>query len=339
NTLDIESRLFQLDPMGDFQEIQLPGGSAFVAEDRYEANITYGRPLAEGLTFQTSLGGEYSKISQDGAGGLTRTFYRPKGFVNLAWQASDSLDIRARIEREVGQLDFFDFVASVNVSTDNQNASNPNLVPPQSWKFEVEATKTLGPWGSTTGRAYYEAISDIVDQIPLSPTAEAPGNIDRATRYGIEWTSTFNFDPIGWRGAKLDLEVTLQRTRLDDPLTGESRPISENTESYIEAELRHDIPGTDWAYGFEFERYRQSPGFRLNEFSRFVTQPAFVGAYVEHKDVFGLRVRGSVFNLIDAHDDFYREAYVGRRDGPIAFIEDRSRRIGPIFTISINGSF
>lgn len=339
NTLDIESRLFQLAPDGNFEEVPLPGGSSFVSEDRAEVNVTYGRPLAQGLTVQASIGGEYSKLSQTGAGGLTRTFYRPKGFVSLAWEVEQGFDIRARVEREVGQLDFFDFVASVNVSTDNQNASNPNLVPPQSWNFEVEATKALGPWGSITARAYYEAVTDIVDQIPLSPSAEAPGNIDSATRYGLEWNSTFNFDPLGWRGAKLDLEVDLQRTRLTDPLTGLSRPISEETESFIEVELRHDIPGTDWAYGFEFERHRQSPGFRLNEFSQFTTHPAFVGAYVEHKDVLGLRVRGAVFNLIDSHDDFYREAYVGRRDGPVAFIEDRHRRIGPIFTISINGSF
>lgn len=339
NTLDIQSELSRLDPNGEFQPVPLPGGSAFVAENRYEANITYGRPIADGLTLQASLGGEYSKLSQDGAGGLTRTFYRPKGFVNLAWAASESLDIRARVEREVGQLDFFDFVSSVNVSTDNQNASNPNLVPPQSWNFEVEATKTMGPWGSITARAFYEAISDIVDQIPLSPTAEAPGNIDSARRYGLDLTGTINLDPFGWRGARLDLEVNLQRTRLTDPLTGLSRPISENRESYIEAELRHDIPGSDIAYGLEFERYRRSPGFRLNEFSQFVTRPAFLGAYLEHKDVLGLRIRGSVFNLIDAHDDFYREAYVGRRTGPIAFIEDRSRRIGPIFTVSINGTF
>jgi outer membrane receptor protein involved in Fe transport len=227
----------------------------------------------------------------------------------------------------------------VNVSTNNQNASNPNLVPPQSWNAEIEATKTLGPWGSITARLFYESISDVVDQIPLSPTAEAPGNIDSARRYGLEWNSTINFDPIGFTGARLDLEFTLEQTRLDDPLTGKSRALGENDTSYIEAEFRHDVPGTDIAWGLEFERYRQSAGYRLNELSQFVTRPAFLGAYVEHKDVLGLRVRGSVYNLIDAHDDFSRIAYVDRRDGPIDFIENRHRRIGPIFTFTISGSF
>jgi hypothetical protein len=339
NTLDIENRLFQLDPNGDFQEIPLPGGTAVVSEDRYEGNITYGRPLTDTLTFQASLGLEYSEISQTGAGGLTRSFYRPKGFLSFAWAANDTLDIRARLEREVGQLDFSDFVSSVNVSTNNQNSSNPNLVPPQSWNAEIEATKTLGPWGSVTARVFYEWISDVVDQIPLSPTAEAPGNIDSAYHYGLEWNSTINFDPIGFVGARLDLELTLEQTRVDDPLTGESRALSEYQTSYIEAEFRHDVPETDIAWGLEFERYRQSAGYRLNEFSQFVTRPAFLGAYIEHKDVLGLRVRGSVYNLIDAHDDYYRISYVDRRDGPVAFIEDRSRRIGPIFTFTISGSF
>jgi len=339
NTLDIESRLFALDAAGVFQEVPLPGGSALVSEDRAEANITYGRPLSSALTLQASLGGEYSQLSQTGAGGLTRAFYRPKGFVSLAWKVSDSLDIRARLEREVGQLDFGDFVASVNVSTDNQNASNPNLVPPQSWNAEFEATRQLGAWGSITARAFYESISDIVDQVPLGPTAEAPGNLPSARRYGLAWNSTFNFDPIGVRGAKLDLEFTIQRSSVDDPLTGLSRQISEDRRSYVEAEFRHDIPDTDLAYGVEFEISRQSPGIRLNEFSQFTTRPAFVGVYAEHKDVLGLRVRGSVFNLIDAHDDFRRVVFVGRRDGPVAFIEDRSRRIGPIFTLTISGSF
>ncbi|MBC2776360.1 TonB-dependent receptor plug domain-containing protein [Parasphingopyxis marina] len=339
NSLDIENRLFQLDPGGDFQEVPLPGGASVVSEDRYEGNITYGRPLTENLTLQTSIGLEYSEISQTGTGGLTRSFYRPKGFLSLAWGASETLDIRARIEREVGQLDFGDFVSSVNVSTNNQNGSNPNLVPPQSWNAELEATKTLGPWGSITARLFYESISDVVDQVPLSPTTEAPGNIDSARRYGLEWNSTINFDPVGFTGARLDLEFTLEKTRLDDPLTGVPRALSENDQSYIEAEFRHDVPGTEIAWGLEYERYRQAAGYRLNEFSQFVTQPAFLGAYIEHKDVLGLRVRGSVYNLIDAHDDFMRIAYVDRRDGPIAFIEDRHRRIGPIFTFTISGSF
>ena len=145
--------------------------------------LTYGRPLSSNLTLQASLGGEYSQLSQTGAGGLTRTFYRPKGFLNLAWRPRPGLDISARIERAVGQLNFFDFVASANVSGGTTNAGNANLVPPQSWNAQIQATRNLGPWGTATARLYGRLITDIVDIIPIGATGQSPGNLDgTATR-------------------------------------------------------------------------------------------------------------------------------------------------------------
>ncbi|NNC73078.1 MAG: outer membrane beta-barrel protein [Sphingomonadaceae bacterium] len=339
NTLDAQSQLFALDPMGDFQPIVLPNSNSRVEEQRAEANITYGRPLAGNLTFQASIGGEYSELSQTGANGLTRTFYRPKGFVSFAWAPNETLDINARIEREVGQLDFGDFVASVELSTNNQNAGNPNLVPPQSWNFEVEATQQLGEFGSITAKVYYESISDIVDQVPLGPIAEAPGNLASARRYGFEWNSTFNFDPLGWRGARLDMQIEARGSRVRDPLTGENRRISNDFSHYFEIELRHDIPNTDWAWGVSYEHYAEANSFRLNQIGSFEQYPGFAGAYIEHKDVFGLRVRGGVYNLLGNNEDFTRIVSVDRRDGPIAFTEDRSRNFGPIFSFTVAGSF
>ncbi|MGP1351773.1 MAG: TonB-dependent receptor plug domain-containing protein [Parasphingopyxis sp.] len=339
NTLDVRSQLSTLDANGDFQPVVLPNSNSEVEEERAEINITYGRPLTDSLTLQASIGGEYSTITQSGAIGLSRTFYRPKGFVSFAWQASDTLDIRARVEREVGQLNFSDFVASTNLGGENQDAANPNLVPPQSWNYEIEATQQLGAFGSITARVYYEQISDIVDQIPIGATAEAPGNIDSANRYGIEWNSTFNFDPLGWRGGRLDIEAQFQRSRVRDPLTGERRSISNDMLRDIEIELRHDIPGTDWAWGLEYEDYREAVGFRLSQLNDFIATPGFVGAYIEHKDVFGLRVRGGIYNLLDRDENFTRTFFVNRRDGPIDFIEDRSREFGPIFSFQIAGSF
>ena len=339
NTLDVRSQLSSLDANGNFQPVVLPNSNSRVEEERAEINITYGTPLTDSLTLQTSIGGEYSTIMQTGTNGLTRSFYRPKGFVSLAWQANENLDIRARVEREVGQLNFSDFVASTNLGSDSQDAGNPNLVPPQSWNFEVEATQQLGAFGSITARVYYEKISDIVDQIPLSPTAEAPGNIDSANRYGIEWNSTFNFDPIGWQGGRLDVELSLQRSRVRDPLTGVRRSISHDMQRDIEIELRHDIPNTDWAWGLEYEDYQESPGLRLTQINDFRSGAPFVGAYIEHKDVFGLRVRGGVYNILDRNENFTRTFFVDRRDGPVAFIEDRTREFGPIFSFQISGSF
>lgn len=342
NRLDIENALFELNPAGEFVNVPFPNSAATVEEKRAEAMITWGRPLSSELTLQASAGGEYSELSQTGAGGLTRTFWRPKGFVNVAWRPSEGLDISARIERAVGQLNFFDFVASANVSGGTQNAGNANLVPPQWWAAQVQATRNFGRWGNATARLYGRLIEDIVDVIPIGANGQSPGNLDeRASVYGIQWTSTLNFDPLGWRGAKLDANLQLQKTSLTDPLTGLRRPINENMTRQIELNLRHDVPGTDWAWGAGFFQFRQSSGFRLDQRFRFVDTPGNLGLYVEHKDVFGLTVRASVDNLLGTNESFTRVFFDGRRNATnsnILFTEARDRFYGPIFTLTISGT-
>lgn len=339
NKLDNSAALETLDTTGTFVPVPLPGANASVNEDRAEAAISYGRPIAPGLTLQASLGAEYSRITQSGAQGLTRSFVRPKGFVSLAWKATPTLDISARLQRDVGQLDFFDFVASADIGAGNQNAGNPNLVPQQSWNVELQATKNLGEWGTVTASGYVNFVEDIVDQVPIGATGEAPGNIDSATVFGGKLDATIKFDPIGWKGAKLDVLVDLKKSSLRDPLTGEKRRISEDFVREMEFELRHDIPGSDWAYGGNYYEFRRAAGFRLGELSQFRAKPGDLGVFVEHKDVAGMRVRGGLYNLLGTDEAFRRTVYTGRRTGPIAFSEDRHRFFGMIVAIDVSGSF
>jgi hypothetical protein len=184
NSLDNVSEFFLLQPDGAFEAVPLPGATAKVTEQRYEGAITYGRTLSPALSIQASLGYEYSKLEQTGEFGKTRTFYRPKGFISAAWKPNTSLDINAKLERRVGQLNFFDFLSSVNLGGGSQNQSNPNLVPPQSWDAEVEFAQNLGRYGSATVKLFGRLIEDIVDQIPIGETGEAPGAMTCRARIG-----------------------------------------------------------------------------------------------------------------------------------------------------------
>jgi hypothetical protein len=193
----------------------------------------------------------------------------------------------------VGQISFFDFVSSVNLNDDRENEGNVNLVPPQSWEGEVEAVFRLGAYGSTTLRTYYHAVEDVIDVIPIGIDGEGIGNIDSATRYGVDWRSTLTFDPYGWRGARLDFRFIVQETELEDPLTGELRPISNSTQRAAEAQFRWDIPSTDWAFGSSASYSHNALSYRLTEVGRQTEGPIFASVFVEHKDVFGLTVRAT----------------------------------------------
>lgn len=339
NVLDVSSALLQLDAGGIFQPVPLDNAIATVDEKRAEVSVSYGRPLTPTLSLQSSLGAEYSKLSQSGGGGLTRTFYRPKGFVSLAWKASPRLDVSAKIEREVGQLNFLDFVAFVNVGGGFGNAGNPELVPTQSWNGQIEATRNLGVYGTATARLYGRLYEDIVDIVPIGETGQATGNLDKATMFGFFFSGTLNLDPFGLKGAKIDAEATFQRSRVEDQLTGIFRPINNDIIRLININFRHDVPQTDWAYGGYYEEFEQAFGYRLDIKERPFNSPGGLGAFVEHKDLLGLTVRVSLDNLLGTRETFTRTFYDVRRTNPILFTEYRDRNYGQILTASISGKF
>lgn len=338
NTLDSEAALFVRDATGTEVEISLPGASARVTEKRGEAILSYSRPLASNLNAQFNLGGEYSVIAVSGANGTSRGFVRPKGSAALAWTVDPTLTVNAKIERRVDQLNFTDFLASVDVVNNTDRANNPELVPPQRWRIELDATKQLGKWGSIKPFARFALVEDAVDSIPVSPTEEALGNLaDPAVIWLAGVEGTLLLDPLGWKGAKVDFSGQYIDARVDDLLTGDRRRVSGETIYALNANLRHDIPNSVWAWGAGIEAFDQSANVRLDQVSRRFTTKPMTTLFVENKDVFGLTVRATVINLLDSRDGFERTAYVGRRTGPIAFTEDQERRFGRIWAFSVSG--
>lgn len=339
NSLDSTTRLFRLQPDGSEQELAFANGAARVEESRYEAMGTWGRPLSPTLSFQISVGAEYSELVQVGAGGLERDFFRPKGQANAVWQASPDDRVTVRLQRRVGQLNFGDFLASANLNSGTTFSGNPNLVPPQSWELEGEWVRDAGPWGNSTLRVYGAMIEDIVDIVPIGATGESIGNLDEATRYGVEWRATTNLDPMGWRGVRVDTRVILQRSQVEDPLTLDHREISGSLKRLFSVNLRHDAPDTDWAWGLGLSHQKNAQTYRLTELSRQWEIPIFGSLFVEHKDVMGLTVRASAANVFSGESYFTRTAYAGRRLDPISYIEIRDRTIGPIFSLEVRGRF
>lgn len=340
NRLDRVSRLFDLNPQGQFEEIDFPEGTGGVREDRYEAILSFTRLLAENLVFQASFGGEFSTISQTGSAANSRTFDLPKGSASLAWQVEDGFDLSLSLERRVGQLNFGDFLASVSLGDDNANAGNNDLDPSQTWELTFQASKTLGAWGSSTLMIEQRWIDDFIELIPVAGGGEARGNIESARRTEIEWTTTLRLDPAGWRGGQLDVRLEYEEGEVRDPLTGEIRDFSGGRDREVEIDLRHDIPQSSWAYGGSFTYNRDRPRFRISEVNIERDAPTGGSLFVEHKDVFGLTVNLQAANLLGGRNEFFRTVFDGPRDlNQVAFVEDRSFRIGPIFRFNVSGNF
>ncbi|GMM92453.1 hypothetical protein [Qipengyuania sp. MTN3-11] len=340
NRLDRISGLFELDPRGDFMAVPFPAGTGGVSEDRYEGILSVGKQLTDTLSFQATGGAEYSKIEQTGSAANSRTFQRPKGSASLAWKPAADFDASAKLSREVGQLSFGNFLASVALNDNNQNAGNNTLQPVQSWKLVAEANKRLGAWGSVTFEFERSWFEDFVDFFPLPGGGEARGNIGDADATVLRSNATIKLDPVGWTGAQFDARAALVDASVVDPFTGLPRFISGNTRDLLELDFRQDIPASDWAYGGGYSTYQNAFYFRRFEIGRDQEGPGFLDVFVEHKDVFGLTVNATAANLLGATQNFERTVFSGdRAAAPIAFRETYRRRIGPIFRFSVSGNF
>lgn len=339
NVLSLDAERAVLDAGGVLQPVPLPGASARVDEDRFDGGLTYSRALAAGLQFQLSGGAEFSRISQSGAFGLTRQFWRPKGFVALDWKASSALNVAGRIERVVGQLDFGDFLADVDLDQEREDGSNGQLVPPQSWVSELELSLALGALGKANLRGFYEDITDLVDQIPLEGGGQGVGNIAAARRYGLNGDVTLLSDPLGWAGTRVDVRFAFTDSRVRDPLLGTQRDLSGLETVNLRGNLRHDFAGKVWAMGGAFDWQDFAPTVRLDEVFRRSQTFGFASVFVEHKDVAGMTLRGSWGNLLDRTNKFDRTLFADRAAGLVNVAETRRRQFGQIFTLEIEGSF
>ena len=340
NRLDRASKLFKLSPGGEFVQLAFPQGTGGVTEDRYETSLSLSRTLSETLSVQLIGAMEFSKIEQTGAAANSRSFKRPKGSFAATWKPADDFDVSVTVARRVSQLSFGDFLASVNLNNENQNGGNNELVPYQSWNVEIEANKTLGPWGSIQLQARQAWFEDFIDWFPRGSGGEARGNIGDADRLHLQANATINFDPVGFQGARLDIEAVKRWMSVSDPFTGLDRPFSYDQEGSFEIDFRHDVPATDWAWGTSLEHYDRAPYSRRFEEGRDWEGPVWGSLFIEHKDVLGFTVEARANNLLGARNLFRRTVYDGPRpDSGILFRERQDRRIGPIFRLTISGDF
>jgi outer membrane receptor for ferrienterochelin and colicins len=340
NSLDQKGRLFDLDPQGAFVEVPFPAGSGKVREIRYEGLATFSRPISSKLDLQVAAGAEVSNLDRTTDQEPARKFFRPKGSIVLGWHPDKSWNLSLKLRRRVGQISFFDFLDQPNLSADREKTGNPQLVPPQSWEVETDFAHDLGRWGKTDLTLHYYDVSDIVDFIPIGDNQQAVGNLPHADRLGFQSTSTILLDPIGWTGAKLDATLMAEWTKVRDPLTGRSRPISGIEDVMANLQVRHDVPHTQFAWSAYVQYQHFVSNYFLTEIDQTLDIPWLVGFYLEDKNVLGTTVRFTVDNVFNGRHLEFRQVFTGFRDRtPLAFIEHHNELVGPIFTLSVKGNF
>ena len=332
NTLDNEVRLFEFLPGGEPNRIDLPFDEARVKEKRAEPFINIGRQLSSSIRLDGGLTYEYSKISVRGDADLDRAplkFLKPS--LTLDWKGGKGWHGQVSAKRVVAQLNFYDFISSAELSTDRINGGNPDLVPQQTWQFRGMIEHPILGDGVAKLDVGYDLVNDLQDRVLIcdpedeNSCFDAPGNLGTGKRYFTTLTLDAPLAKIGLKGVRVKFDGTLQRTRVDDPISGEPRNWSDFFPDWQwNLDVRHDLK--NWSYGFVVSDRDRFTFFRTDEFDTNYNGGPYGTAFIEYRPRNGTTITLDLDNALDTSGNRNRLLFRPNRADPEIVINEFRER-------------
>jgi hypothetical protein len=336
NTLDAELAA-SVEAGGVLYPLHPANSNVLIEETRAEAFVNHSWRIDEQWSFDWRLAGEFSRLEFSGDSNQTVDLAYAKPSLQLTRSFGGANQLRLRVFRDVGQLDFNDFVSSLSLSDERVEGGNPDLKPQTSYDAELAADLRPGADVALTLTAFHRWLSDTADFVPVGPPddlVDAPGNIGDARIYGVHVTARAPLKFL--RGGSLTFDGTRQESRVADPLTGESRGISEFQEWQLAAGFRQDLPRLAW--GINYLQKSLSSSYLLEEVDRSRESPS-LDVFVELALARGLRVRFSALSLLGQPELRDRLFYAPDRRGAFDHAERGRRNPGTWYQLGISGSF
>jgi outer membrane receptor protein involved in Fe transport len=312
-----------------------------VEEERQEGFATWTWKPTPKWTLENGVTVETSTISQTGdtSASRTLTYWKP------SFQVSRQLgrdQVRAKLFRDVSQLNFGDFASSAELGDNSISGGNPDLRPQSLWRLEGVLDKRFGEKGALTVTIAHEWVEDATDLVPIFDPGsgsffDAPGNIGKGENTKIEVKATVPLDGF-ITGGQIEAFFALDDTEVTDPTTLQPRPISDNNDSYYELSFRQDLPAMKLAWGAAIEKGSELRQFRVAERETYEEGP-FVDAFAETTRFGKAKVRIYASNLLDTEFRRERRFFAPNRAGAFDHEELRERQFGRIVGIKVSGNF
>jgi hypothetical protein len=216
------------------ERIDLPASNVRVEERRGETFVTATWRPRPTLGLEAGSRFEVSTISSSGDVTNERSFFYPKPRLLATYTPGPDTTFRLRLEREVGQLNFGDFVASANLTDERVVAGNPDIEPDKTTVIELTAERRFWETGSISVSLAHEEITDAIDRLPIIAIADngdriifdAPGNIGEGTQDELDINLTLPLGRFGIPGGEFKASMEWVNSEVTDPTTGEARRIS-----------------------------------------------------------------------------------------------------------------
>lgn len=331
---------------GPVLKVPLAVSNARVEETRGEVFATDIWTISPALTLEYGLNVEASRITQTGDQQKERSFRFVKPRATVTWTMGPGGTLRASLVRDVAQLDFAEFSSTVDFVNAAATQGNPGLVPEKAWKARVEWETRLAPRTALTLAAFVDRVDDVRDLVEIAGS-DAFGNIGRGRRFGLEARAATPLAFVGLPNAELRFNGVWQRTRVTDPITGETRSFSVPLErqgttsgsptlnlgnknwAYV-LTFRQNMPSLNLSWGASVIDWSDRKDYRRIETYTYERPLPKLDLFIETTAIKPVTARLFANNVLSPRETRTREFYRGSRaSGVIDRLEIRKALGGP----------
>ncbi|MGE0741571.1 MAG: outer membrane beta-barrel protein [Hyphomonadaceae bacterium] len=353
NSLD-QTLSFVFDDGSGPQALDIPNSNILVEEERAEFFGVHTWRPNEQWALESRVAWETSTLEFSGDTNQTveLSYWKPSMQLTRTFEGNNQ--VRARIYRDVGQLDFGDFSSAAAIADDLIAGGNPDLVPQTAWIGELGADLRFPGGAALSLTLQHQQISDVADlvlmtvpnpaQDPLDPDDDfirfdAPGNIGdgEMTTLNVNFSTPLSFI----EGGRITVQGYLRESEVTDAVTGQTRTISFTPESEISVSFRQDLPDIRFAWGVEIFKQGEFQAYRFNEIDTNEEGP-WIDLFVETTALPNdMKLRFWAANLFDGDVNRDRLFFAPDRDGAFARRDLRQRQFAsaPWFIVELSSTF
>lgn len=259
NSLDVDASLVR-----NGVAVDLPANNVTVKERRGEVFVDTRWKFTPRVAGDIGIRYETSTITQSGDANARRTLSYPKPRAVITWNLDGNLQLRARAERTVSQLEFRDFASQASLDAGIINSGNTDLRPENAWEFEAAIEKRFWEGGAAQLGYTHALVSDTVDFVPVG-NFDTPGNLGDSKRGQVALGLSMPLGRLGLAGTQLRFNSTWTWSEVDDPYTQQSRRISKDAPLSGNAVITKEFAALNSTLTLEDSYSKRETSYRFDE--------------------------------------------------------------------------
>ena len=307
----------------DETPFELPNADVTISEWRGDVFARLKWQVTPGFQAEGTLRAEQSTLRQydrraDERFGRDFTFVKPR--LALQWDAGARDQLRLRVEREVGQLDFNDFASTASLIDGTIDAGNAELSPETSWVFEAAWERRFARDGAVTLTLRHDEMDNVLDRLPVG-ALDAPGNIGPGRVDSASISVSWPLDTLGIAGGRVNFDGEWRDSSVRDPITGQKRAITAKAPFSGGFHATLDRPELKSTFALDVYFADTLSYSRIDEIRQTRKQP-YVSLKWTHRPDKRLTIEASVENILWRKHERDRSVYTGRRDTSVLQFEE-----------------